>query len=278
MEIKYIDIHSHISFTEFDADREEILKRMSDAGVATINVGVDLESSRKAVALAEKHDNVFACIGAHPHDTENFVFNPEDFEELVKNPKVVAIGECGLDYFRLEEEFNKGLSSRSEAGRGESLVEFVRQEKSRQKFEFTKQIEFAIKHSKPLMIHIRDAHDDAYEILKKYQGKVRGNLHFYTGSSELAKKFIDIGLTISFPGVITFAKETHEAVKNIPLESMHAETDSPYAAPIPYRGKRNEPTHVIEVVKKIAEIRGEGVENVRLQLLRNAEKTFNISL
>jgi TatD DNase family protein len=256
MNVKYIDIHSHISPRDYENDIEEVIQRMKDKGVATIVIGVDLESSQEAVVLAEKHENIFACIGAHPRDTEGFIFEEDDFKELVQNPKVVAIGECGLDYFK----FDGNLEI----------------EKFRQKKEFIKQIEFAIKYNKPLMMHIRDAHDDAYEILSKYQGKAKGNLHFFTGTSSLAKKFIDLGFTVSFPGVITFAKETEEAVKNIPLEVMHAETDSPYAAPIPYRGKRNEPTYVVEVVKKIAEIRGDEEEKVRSQLLKNAKGMFGL--
>jgi len=253
--IKYIDIHSHLNFGDYQKDFSSVLKRMHEAGVATITVGTDLESSKEAVRIANQCENIWACIGAHPVDRKDFVFEEKDFEELVKNPKVVAIGECGLDYFRLTEN--------------------IEVEKARQKGEFIKQIEFAIKYDKPLMLHIRDAHDDAYEILKKYP-KARGNLHFFTGSSETAKKFIKLGFTISFPGVITFAKETQEAVKNIPLEMMHAETDSPFAAPIPYRGKRNEPIYVIEVVKKIAELRGEDMEKVRMQLLENSKKFFGV--
>ncbi|HNW38206.1 MAG TPA: TatD family hydrolase, partial [Methanosarcina vacuolata] len=135
-----------------------------------------------------------------------------------------------------------------------------------------------------LMLHIRDAHEDAYEILKKYP-KARGNLHFFTGSSETAKKFINLGYTISFPGVITFPPkadqpraDAEDAIRNIPLSMIHAETDSPFAAPIPYRGKKNEPAYVIEIVKKIAELRGEDEEKVRLQLLENARKVFGMSI
>ena len=298
MEIKYIDIHSHLSFRDYQNDFKDVLKRMEDFGVATITIGTDLESSCEAVKIASENNNVWACIGAHPADERDFVFEEKDFAKLVKNPKVVAIGECGLDYFRLEDEFNKGLSSRSEAGRGESLVEFIQKEKERQKKEFIKQIEFSIKYNKPLMLHIRDAgkifggetlgikkglssenisaYSDAYEILKKYDGKVKGNMHFFAGSLEWAKKFIDLGFTISFTGVITFARQYDEVIKNIPLDKIHAETDAPFVAPIPYRGKRNEPTYVIEVVKKIAEIRGEDLEAVRLQLLKNAMTVFGI--
>ncbi|MFA6340628.1 MAG: TatD family hydrolase [Candidatus Paceibacterota bacterium] len=256
MNIKYIDIHSHLGFGDYAKDLDDVLERMRDLGVATVTVGTDLESSKEAVKIANKFDNVWACIGAHPEDDRTFVFEEKDFAELVKDPKVVAIGECGLDYFRLKEN--------------------IEEEKARQKREFIKQIEFSIKYDKPLMLHIREAYEDAYEILKKYP-KARGNMHFFTGSSETAKKFIELGFTISFPGVITFAKETEEAVKNIPLEMMHAETDSPFATPVPYRGKRNEPVYVIEVVKKIALIRGDDLEKVRIQLLDNAKRVFGLT-
>lgn len=256
MDIKYIDIHSHISSSDYQSDIIDVLKRMHERGVGTITVGTDLKSSIEAVKIAFENENIWACIGAHPHDDKTFVFHEEDFEELVKHPKVVAIGECGLDYFKLTDN--------------------VEEEKERQKKEFIKQIEFSIKHNKPLMLHIREAYSDAYKILDKYP-KARGNVHFFTGSGDWAKKFNELGFTVSFPGVITFAKETQEAVKNIPLEIMHAETDSPYAAPIPYRGKRNEPSYVVEVVKKIAELRGEEIEKVRIQLLDNAKRVFGIN-
>lgn len=256
MELKYIDVHSHISFADYGNDQKEVMQRMRQAGVGTIVVGVDLESSKEAVAIAEANKNIWACIGAHPRDTENFVFEEKDFAELVKSSKVVAIGECGLDYFR----FKGNLDA----------------EKIRQKKEFIKQIEFAIKYNKPLMLHIREAYEDAYEILKNYQSKAKGNVHFFTGSGEWAKKFNELGFTVSFPGVITFAKETEDAVRSVPLDMMHAETDSPFAAPIPHRGERNEPAFVIDTVKKIAELKGEDFEKVRTQLLENAKRVFGI--
>ncbi len=262
--IKYIDIHSHISFADYGDDQKGVIERMNKNGVATILVGVDLKSSKEAVELAEKNENIWASIGAHPADHRDFVFEEKDFADLVKNPKVVAIGECGLDYFRLDNTF---LHSQEREN-----------EKERQKKEFIKQIEFAIKYEKPLMLHIREAYLDAYDILKNYEGKVRGNVHFFTGSAEWANKFIDLGFTVSFPGVITFAKETEDAVKNVPLEMMHAETDSPYATPVPFRGKRNEPSYVIETVKKIAELRGEDLEKVRIQLLENTKRTFGLKI
>jgi len=260
--INYIDIHSHLSFEDYQNDFDAVLDRMKSNNVATICVGSDYESSKDSVKIAEENKNIFACIGLHPGDNKSETFDEKKYEELVKNSKVVAIGECGLDYFRIDGD--------------------IETEKTRQKKEFIKQIEFAIKFNKPLMLHIRDAYEDAYEILKKYDlpaqagGKVKGNMHFFAGSLEWAKKFIDLGFTISFTGVITFARQYDEVIKNIPLDKLHAETDAPFVAPIPYRGKRNEPTYVIEVVKKIAEIRGENLETVRLQLLENARRVFSI--
>jgi len=265
--IRYIDIHSHLGFKDYDQDLKEVVKRMESSGISTITIGMDLESSREAVRIANENKNIFACIGVHPADKKDFVFNESDFVELVKNPKVVAIGECGLDYFRITGD--------------------IEAEKTRQKKEFIKQVEFAIKYNKALMLHVRDgimsgeAYQDAFDILNSkfniLNSKPKGNMHFFAGSLNIAKKFIDLGFTISFTGVITFAKQYDEVLKNIPLDKIHAETDSPYVAPVPYRGKRNEPTYVIEVVKKIAEIRGEDFEKVRIQLLENAIRVFGLT-
>jgi len=270
--IKYIDVHSHLGFGDYQSDFSDVLKRMDRNGVATITVGTDLKSSIEAVKIASENENVWACIGVHPDGSS--IFEESDFEQLVKNPKVLAIGECGLDYF----VSNK---LKVESKKSEVISE---EEKERQQKEFIKQIEFSIKYNKPLMLHVRDAYEDAYNILKKYEGlpmqagKARGNMHFFAGDLEWAKKFIEIGFTISFTGVITFARQYDEIIKNISLDKIHAETDSPYVAPIPYRGKRNEPTYVIEVVKKIAEIRGEDLEKVRIQLLKNAKDVFSMQI
>ena len=263
MGIKYIDIHSHLDFESFGADKNAVLERMRKKGVATITIGTGLDSSKEAVKIAEANENVWACIGAHPDNSEGQSFgekfDEKEYENLVKSPKVVAIGECGLDYFH-----SKGSPEKPDA------------EKSRQKAEFEKHILFSIKYKKPLMLHVRDAHDDAYEILKKYEGRVFGNLHFFTSNLKNAQRFIDLRFTISFPGIITYVRDFDKVIKTIPLDKIHAETDSPFAAPVPHRGERNEPVYVIEVYKKIAEIRGEDFEKVRLQLIENAKKLFRI--
>ena len=271
MELKYIDIHSHLDFADYGGDQKEIIKKMKDLGIFTISIGTGVESSKEAVKLAEENENIYACIGNHPDDELGEVFDERDYEELVKNSKVVAIGECGLDYFRI---------SKLDLDKFEEL-------KKIQINQFKKQIEFAIKYNKPLMLHIRDgvvsseAYSDAYNILKGFSpglssgnSKIQGNIHFYAGTLDWAKKFIELGLTISFTGVITFARSYDEVIKNIPLDKIHAETDSPFVAPIPYRGKRNEPNYVIEVYKKIAELKGEELETVRRQLILNFYNVF----
>lgn len=267
-EIKYIDIHSHLGFEDYGSDQSEVLNRMKEGGVGTITIGTTLEDSREAVKIAEANENVWACIGVHPKTGSEPVFGEKEFEKLVVHPKVVAIGECGLDYFKLEGD-----------------IEAVRR---KQKEVFIQQIEFAIKHDKPLMLHLRDgekkreSYEDVYTILKSFKvkqevgEKLRGNVHFFTANLEWANKFIELGFTISFIGLITYVQDFNKIIKNVPLEALQAETDAPFVAPAPHRGERNEPSYVTHVYHKIAEIRGEEPEKVRLQLLENANRVFGV--
>ncbi|MES2214128.1 MAG: TatD family hydrolase [Patescibacteria group bacterium] len=258
--MKYIDIHSHLNFGDYAEDWDAVIQRLVDTETGTIVVGTDLESSQKAVEIAEKYDNIWACIGVHPVDDVTKTFEKEKFEELVKSPKVVVIGECGLDYFHADKN---------------DAVEIERQKKL-----FIDQIEFAVEHDKPIMIHSRSAYPELLLILEeqkeKYGEKLRGDVHFFAGTLEEANQFIKLGFTLSFTGVITFARNYDEVVKNVPLEFIMSETDAPFVSPAPYRGKRNEPSYVIEVVKKIAEIRGEDFDTVQKTLLSNAERVFGI--
>lgn len=287
MDFRHIDIHAHLNLSVFNEDREEVLERTREAGVAHINVGTKESTSKKAVEIADAHEGVYAIVGLHPiqttpqeHDEEELgeggkpfvsqgeVFNEEFYRELCKSKKVVGIGECGLDYFHNDESTREV-----------------------QEAQFIKQIEFANELELPLMIHTRDAkgnqasanasghsvYDDVYDILKQY-AKVHGDIHFYAGTYEQAKKFFELGFTVSFTGVITFAKDYEEVVRNAPLDMIHAETDCPFVAPVPFRGKRNEPMHVGEVYKKIAEIKNIEEEVVRMQLLENAQRLFKVSL
>ena len=242
---KYFDIHSHLNFKDYESDLEEVIGRLRETETHTIVVGTDLESSQRAVELADKHEEIYASIGIHP--IENKDSDISLFSELVKHPKVVAIGECGLDFYHAEKE----------------------KDYERQKSLFIDQIELAMKYKKPVMLHIRNAYKEAYEILEKYKN-LRGNVHFFAGSLEEAKMFLNLGFTLSFTGVITFTHDYDKVIESIPLEKIMSETDAPYVAPVPYRGKRNEPSFVSEVVKRIAEIRVEDPELVRRTLVNNA--------
>lgn len=259
MDIKFVDIHSHIQFSEFDADRGEVISRMKKGGVYSIVVGTDLESSALAVSLAEKHDNLLASIGLHPNDAISEDFDEAVYRKLLKSGKTVAVGECGLDYYRTEK---------------------TEENKKRQKEIFEKQIELALEFNKPLMIHCRDAYDDMLDVLanykKKYSDKLRGNIHFFAGSPDVAEKFLKLGFTLSFTGVITFADQYDEVIKNAPMNMIMTETDCPYVAPSPYRGKRNEPNYVEEVVKRIAEIKNEDLDKVKAAMAQNAIRIFGI--
>ena len=258
---EFFDIHSHLNFSQYDVDRDETIARMKETNTHTITVGTDFELSKSAVELAEAHDCVYACIGVHPVDDPTRVFNAEKFEKLVTSPKVVAIGECGLDYFR--------------------LVGDSKEEKRRQKEQFEEQIIFAIENKKLLMIHCRDAYEDATDILesfsKQYGEKLWGNAHFFAGGLEIGKRLVDINFSLSFTGVVTFTHDYDEVIRATPLSMIMSETDAPYVAPVPYRGKRNEPSCVSEVVKKIAEIRGENFDTVKEALVLNALKRFHIA-
>ncbi|MEK7505652.1 MAG: TatD family hydrolase [Patescibacteria group bacterium] len=272
MKIKYIDAHCHLHGKEYDTDREEVLARMREANVCAITVGTDIEESRAAVALAERHPDIWATVGQHPTDNHAEDFDADKYRELAKSSKVVAIGECGLDYFRIKPE--------DEA------------EKNRQRELFKKQLALALELDKPLMIHCRpskgteDAHEEMIQILSSnsreledsQKSKLRGAIHFFTGSAEVAKKYAEIGFAVSFPGVITFAPELEDCVRAVSKDFILSETDSPYASPVPYRGKRNEPVRVLEVVKKISSIRGEEENSMALSIMSNAKRVFNLPI
>ena len=271
---EFFDIHSHLHFPDYDKDREEVIARMLERGVWTISVGVNLETSKKEIEIAEKHKNVYTAIGLHPHDGPDDVstqtFNEEGFAKLVVHPKVVAIGECGLDYGRSKNDPNIPSDTITEA------------DKIRQKKDFEKQIDFAAKYDKPMMLHVRNAHEDVLDILaakkKIYGEKLRGNAHFFTGTTEIEQKYLNLGFSVSFTGVITFVKAYDEAVKYAPLDMIMSETDAPFVAPIPHRGERNEPSYVEQVVEKMAQIKGKTEEEMQKILVNNAIRVFSIPL
>lgn len=249
---RYFDIHTHLNAPQYDTDLDKVIDRLRETDTHTVVIGTDLANSRRAVELASQYPEMYAAIGIHPVDDPSAEFDAPAFEELVKHPRVVAIGECGMDFFSAKKE-----------------EDYERQVKL-----FLQQIEFAVAHNKPLMIHGRNAEEEIVSFLEplkiKYGEKLRGNVHFFAGTPEVAERFFKIDFTISFTGVITFTRDYDELIRMAPLKMIQAETDSPYVAPIPYRGKRNEPSYVNEVYKRIAEVRGEDYEVIRLALVENA--------
>lgn len=271
----YIDVHSHAHDKAYDEDRPLVIARLEKSKGVTITVGTDYEESLKAVSLAEENPLVFASVGMHPVDNRSEEFVPERYKDLAVRPKVVAIGECGLDYFRLQAD--------KEAG----YIVDIDAEKERQKKLFQAQIGLATEVGKPLMLHGRpskgsmDAYDDMIDMLKPAKhasgGALTGNFHFFVGDIRILEKVQNLGFTVSYSGVITFAKEYEDVVRQTPLEMMHAETDSPYVAPQRERGKRNEPVYVQEIIAKIAEIKGKSVEEVTSALNENARRMFRLT-
>ncbi len=257
--MKYFDAHCHIQFAGYDEDREPLIERMTEAGVG------DLASSRRAVELARRHEHLFASVGLHPNDTPEEAFDEAAFRELLLDPKVVAVGECGLDNFR---------PSDPEA------------EKKRQRDVFEAHIRLALESDKPLMIHARpskgsqDAYRDALDILGSYKRehgeRLRGDMHFFVGGVDEARGFIELGFTLSYTAVLTFTHDYDEVVRFAPLASLLTETDSPYVAPASRRGTRNDPLSIPEVAGAIADIRGEDREKVAATLLGNAQQLFKL--
>lgn len=263
MSFRYIDAHCHIQFDAFDADQAELVERMRVEAVAGVVVGCDLESSKKAVELAGKHDHLFASVGLHPNHAGQESVDDVAYRALAAHPKVVAIGECGLDYFR--------------------PIEVNDEVKNVQKEIFKKHVELAGELDKPLIIHARpskgtqDAYADVINLLKEAKTRypnLRGDIHFFVGGIAEAEALSALDFTISFTAVITFARDYDAVIRAVPLASILSETDAPYLAPAGRRGERNDPLAVQEVVAKIAEIRGEDLETVRAALLANAQRLF----
>lgn len=263
--MQYFDIHSHLYFPDFDSDRDQVIFSMKEKGIYTTTIGTNLETSKKAVQMAEKSENLFASIGVHPAHFAEDVFS-EEFNDLVKHPKVVAIGECGFDYFRVEGDLEKIKKVQTDLFEG--------------------QIKLALENGKSIMLHSRpskgkmDAYHDTLEVLKRYKKEfgdnIYGNAHFFAGDLGILKEFLDIGFTVSFTGVITFTTDYNSLVEYVPISSLHAETDAPFVAPVPYRGQRNSPEYVSEVVKKIAEIKNIEEGDLKKQLVLNAKKLFKL--
>ncbi len=307
---KYIDIHAHTNFIAFDSDRDAVIRRALEDDTWVINIGTQYDTSKKAVEMTNEYkEGVYACIGLHPihtgasyHDESELgsegkeftsrgeIFDKEKYKELASHGKVVGIGECGLDYYHMDEE----------------SIE-------KQKIAFIAQIELADELNLPLMLHVRNnpaptdasqggptdktrnAYFDVYELIKKHSKSLMGGpaspsqgglpnigvSHFFAGSVEDMKRFVEIGIFISFAGPITYKPKPEicdyiAVIKETPLNMILADTDSPYVAPVPHRGTRNEPAYVKDIVKKIAEIKNLSQEEVAEAIFSNAKRVFNL--
>lgn len=251
-----IDTHAHIFDAQFDEDRIDVINRLIEAKIKkAVVVGFSKETNVLALNLAKEHAFLYPTAGLHPSEaneiTESDIL---DLEKFINDNKVYAIGECGLDYY------------------------WVNDNKEKQKWLFTEQIKLAIKYDLPLIIHCRDAVADVYEILKAYKGKLRFVMHCYSGSSEMAVEFVKLGGMISLGGPVTFknAKAPKEVAKTVPLDRLLIETDCPYLAPHPNRGKRNEPSYVRLVLNEIATLREIDADELEEVLDQNSIKFFKL--
>lgn len=291
MNLSYIDIHSHLNLPPLSEQQEAILAKMREVNVGTITVGTDMKTSQMAIDIAEANpDLCFATVGFHPADgyVPNHDSDWADLEKFARHEKVVAIGETGLDYFRDQSN----------------------EIKTEQSWIFKRHIELALRVGKPLMLHVRsskgtdDAYYDALQILKEFvipasepesrvlpqdpwipdqvrddttkNTKLRANFHFFSGSKQCMLDIVAVGFTVSVDGPITFSHDYDDMIRACPIESLMIETDAPFAAPVPYRGKPCEPWMVVEVVKKVAELKEIDTETVRVQMLENTQTFFGI--
>jgi TatD DNase family protein len=269
----FIDSHAHLTSEQFNADRDEVIQRAIDAGIGYIvNPGTDLEDSRRAIALAEKHPQVYACVGFHPHDAKKATdVSLKEIEELSKHPKVVAIGEIGLD-------FHYDFSPRDVQARV-----------------FREQIEIAQRRNLPIVIHTRESNEETIKIVEEalagaplWRSQMatphsrypapKGVFHCFSGDPALAWRVINMGFYVSLPGVVTFknAGSAAEVAASISTEHFLLETDSPYLAPVPHRGKRNEPSNIPLIAEKIAALQHLSVEDVARATTYGVYKLFGI--
>jgi TatD DNase family protein len=252
------DTHAHYDDEKFDPDREEVLASLAAAGVGlVVNPGCDVASSEMAVELAESHDFVYAAVGLHPENCKGLGAGElAEIRALAAHPKVKAIGEIGLDYYWEEDPA----------------------ERAHQREIFRAQLTMAQELDLPVIVHDREAHHDTLEIVRQFP-QVRGVFHCYAGSVEDAKVLVKLGWMLSFNGVITFknARKAPEVIQAIPMEKLMIETDSPYLAPVPFRGKRNDSRNVHLVAEKIAALKGLTPEEVERITWENGKRFFGIT-
>jgi TatD DNase family protein len=282
--VNLVETHAHLDYPDFAADFDDVLRRANEAGVTRIvTIGTSIESSRRAVDLAEKYPNIFAVIGVHPsyaEEAEEDVVTP--LRELAKNPRVVALGETGLDYHRLpsadvakeKQIFAKALQTSTEEQIEAGIHDGAY--KSKQASLFEQQLDLAAELGLNVVIHQRDAWDDTLEILRPYSDRVRGVFHCFGGSLEQATEVIALGHLVSFTGIVTFKNgaAVRDVAAQLPLFKFMVETDCPYLAPVPFRGKRCEPAHTRIVAEAIAAARGIPLQDVAEMTTQTAEEFF----
>jgi TatD DNase family protein len=283
-----IETHAHLDYPDFANDLDDVIRRATEVGVTRIiTIGTSVESSRRAVDLAEKYRNVFAVIGVHP----TYVAEAGDdviasLRELAKNPRVVAFGETGLDYHDLPsvearkqksvQVFN-ALQSETEEELEATIEDGAY--KSKQAALFEEQLDLAVEFGLNVVIHQRDAWDDTFELMRPYAGKMRGVFHCFGGTLDQANEVIELGHLVSFTGIVTFknGKQVCDVAAHVPLDKFMVETDCPYLAPVPFRGKRSEPAHTRIVAETIAAARGISLEEVAEATTETAEKFFRFN-
>lgn len=282
----FFDAHTHVQFSGFDTDREAVIRRALDADVYMINVGTQKDTSRAAVELAHHYaEGVYAAVGLHPvhtsrsyHDADELgggeaaktftsrgeVFDADIYRALAQDPRTVAIGECGLDYFHFNDDEPREVQI------------------ARQKDAFAAQIALAKEVKKPLMIHCRNAFADLIEFIRPHAHELApGIIHFFTGTSDDARTLLKMGFSFTFGGAITFPPrkgktqgDYDEAIKIIPIDRILSETDAPYVAPAPYRGKKNEPAYVVHAAARLAELKEISAEEMKARIWENAHRIF----
>lgn len=279
-----IDTHAHLDYPDFAADLDAVLTRAAEAGVTrVITIGTGLESSRRAIALAERFENVFAVVGIHPtHVPEEPADFLDELRALAAHPKVAAIGETGLDYHRLPSESLPGspalaaLQAETNADMQAAVVDGAY--RAAQAEAFRAQLELAAELGLNVVIHQRSAWDDTIDLLRPYTGRLRGVFHCFGNLPEQAAEVAAMGHLVSFTGIVTFknAPLVRDVARVVAADGYMVETDCPYLAPVPHRGQRAEPAHTRLVAEKIAEVRGASLEEIAAATTRTAEGFFRL--
>jgi TatD DNase family protein len=283
-----IETHAHLDYPDFAADLDDVIRRATEAGVTRIiTIGTSIESSRRAIELAEKYPSIYAVIGVHPTyaaQAGEDVITP--LRELAKSPRVVAIGETGLDYHHLPsveaaKQKNVQVFSALQSGTEEQLEASIEDGayKSKQADLFEEQLDLAVELRLNVVIHQRDAWDDTLEIMRPYSGRLRGVFHCFGGTLEQANEVLDLDHLVSFTGIVTFKNGTNvrEVAAKVPFWKFMVETDCPYLAPVPFRGKRCEPAHTRIVAETIAAARGVPFQEIAEATTETAESFFRFN-